>query len=111
MTYNISGGTVNTKWTALSGSTATDILDLGKRVVVLSVIAEGTSGTPTLTIDVNDGTNTYDVRRAASVPFTFDEPFALDLNQKLRATSSASGGDMHVAVSYILPAGTATLRG
>ncbi len=106
MTYNISGGTVLTKWTALSGSTATDILDLGKRVVILSIVAEGTSGTPTLTIDVNDGTNTYDVRRAASVPFTFSEPFALDTNQKLRATSSDASGHIHVGVSYILPSAT-----
>jgi hypothetical protein len=110
MTYNISGGAVVTKWTALAGSTATDILDLGKRVVVLSVIAEGTTGTPTLTIDVNDGTNTYDVRRAASVPFSFDEPFALDTNQKLRATSSDSSGHIHVAVSYINPTATAVGR-
>lgn len=110
MTYNISGGTVLTKWTALTGNSTTDVLDLGKRVVVLSIIAEGTSGTPTLTLDVNDGTNTYDVRRAAAVPFSFSEPFALDTNQKLRATSSDASGHIHVAVSYILPSATAVVR-
>ena len=110
MTYNISGGTVLTKWKALTGSTATDVLDLGKRVVVLSVVAEGTSGTPTLTIGITDGTNTYDVRRAASVPFAFSEPFALDTNQKLQATSSDASGHIHVGVSYILPSATAVAR-
>ncbi|CDP52352.1 hypothetical protein [Devosia sp. DBB001] len=106
MSYNVSGGNLLPAWTKITSAGAKDILDLGTRAGVLSImVTELSGGTPNLTLEVYDGTNSYFLRyqkpMAAKETFVFNEPFGLDPNQKLRVTVSAGNAD--VCVIYINP--------
>lgn len=111
MSYNVTG-VIATKPTKLSDNTATTVLGTSKRTTVLSIVCtEWGNGTPTVTIDLYDGTTTYYLRNAlamtAKQTITFDTEFVLAQNQVLRVTSSDASGEVDVLVNYLNPDATA----
>jgi len=106
VTYNVSGGSFVPEWTKITGTDPVDIFDHKTRAGILSVIVTELAGaTPSLTLEVFDGTTSYYLRyqkvMSAKETFVFNEPLGLDPDQRLRATISA--GAVDVCVVYLNP--------
>lgn len=106
MTYTILGGAVQTKYTKLTTTGVTTILDGGQSGVIVVAIyaAEITGGTPALTLDHYDGATATYLRNTK--PMTAREEYGRDIimvlktGQLLRATASAAN-QIDVIVTYI----------
>lgn len=101
-------GNILTTYAKLTDNLATDLLALNKRVTVLSIWATENSGAmPALTLAITDGTTVWYMRNAmemtARETVLFDEPFVLDRDKKLQATSNDAAGSIDVIVSYFNP--------
>lgn len=108
MSFNINGGAIVTTRVKLSGNSVTALFAATSRTTILSIIAtENNGGTPTLTLDVYDGTNSFALRHAvamvAGTAAIFSEPFELQAGYSIRATSSDASGHVDCHVSYINP--------
>ena len=100
----LSNGGLLTEKTILTGNTATTVLDLGKAVLIESIVCVEVGGaTPNLTIEVYDGTTSYYRRNAKAMAAKerFEEPgWRLDSDEVVRVTSSNASGQVHVWVNY-----------
>lgn len=95
MSFTLTGGSILTKPTILTTTNATALYSATKRTVILSVIAAEVAGaTPTLTLDLFDGTTAYRLRNALAMTarqtFIFNEPITINSGWSLRATASAA---------------------
>lgn len=106
MSYTAIGGALLPKRVKLTTTSATTLYDPEKSgALILSIIAVEIAGsTPTLTLDIYDGTTTYYLQNA--VAMTAKQRLILDLlvplkvGEKLRATASAADQiDIHVTYS------------
>ena len=109
MSFFVTGQPV-TEWYRMSGNTEETIFTAVKRTTVLSMRFKhsNTTGTPTLTVLRDDGTNDYYFRNAEAIgaakeTVTFDEVFVLDPGNTLKATSGAAGGDFHIRIVFLAP--------
>jgi hypothetical protein len=113
MSFTLTGGSILTKPTKLTATTATVLYGGSgtKRTVIVSVIAVEVAGaTPTLTLDLFDGTTAYRLRNALAMTarqtFIFNEPIVLPVNWSLRATASAAD-QIECFVTFMSPDATA----
>jgi len=109
MSFFVSGQPL-TKWYRMSGNTEEVVFTAQKRTTILSMRFKhsNTSGTPTLTILRDDGANDFYFRNAEAISaaketVVFDEVFALNAGDSIKATSGAVGGDFHVRLVYLAP--------
>jgi hypothetical protein len=118
MSYNIEGALL-TEFTKLTDGTATEVFPksgniAGQTLIASIVCTENNAGTPTLTIEAHDGTNSYYIRKAvamtAGTAFVFDTPFVLPQAWTLKVTSSDAQGEIDVAVTYVAAVAAARLR-
>lgn len=106
MTYTIQGGNVQTKYTKLTTTGVTTILEAGQSgaIVVAIYAAEINGSTPALTIDHYNGTTTTYLRNlknmTAREEYGRDVIIVLKANELLRATASAAN-QIDVMVTYI----------
>lgn len=108
MSFNINGGAIVTNRVKLTGNTVTTIFAATQRTTILGIIAtENNGGTPNLSLEVYDGTNSFYLRKAvamvAGTAVIFNEPFELQAGYSIRATSSDGSGHVDCHVSYINP--------
>jgi len=111
MSFNISGGSILTQATKLTTTGVTNLLSADKRTTILSIIAaEITGNTPTLTLELYDGTTSYYLRFAAAMTanqvLILDSPFVLNTGWKLRATAGTANR-IDCFVNYVPPDATA----
>lgn len=106
MTYTINVGAMLQKRFKLTTTSATTIYDADKSSALLvSILAVEIAGaTPTLTLDIYDGTNTYYLQNAVAMTakqrLQVDILVPLKVGEKLRATASAANQvDIHVTYS------------
>jgi hypothetical protein len=113
MTISISGGLL-TEVTAITGNTRTSVFTAERSTMIVSIVVTPKSGTPNLTVSRFSGAVRTNLRTAvamtAGVPFTWEIPFILDPQGEIEVTSSASGGDMDVMVTYLNPVAPAVVR-
>lgn len=106
MTYTIQGGAVQTKYTKLTTTAATTVLDGGQSgaIVVAIYAAEITGNTPLLTIDHYDGTTATYLRNAKAMTareeYGREVIIVLKAGQLLRATAGTAN-QIDVMVTYI----------
>lgn len=106
MAYTIQGGAVFTKYTKLTTTGLTTILEGGQSGVIVVAIyaAEINGSTPALTIDHFTGTTTTYLRNlknmTAREEYTRDVIIVLKAGELLRATASAAN-QVDVMVTYI----------
>lgn len=113
MSFTLTGGSILTKPTILTTTGATVLYGGSgtKRTVILSVVAvEVAAATPTLTLDLFDGTTAYRLRNAlamtAKQTFIFNEPIVLPVNWSLRATADTPN-QIECFVTFMSPDATA----
>jgi len=113
MSFTLTGGSILTKATKLTTTSATVLYGGSgiKRTVILSVIATEIAGaTPTLTLELFDGTTSYYLRNAlamtAKQTLIFNEPLALQSGWSLRATAGTAN-QIDCFVTYMSPDATA----
>ena len=99
-----SGGAI-TEDGRLTGNTATVIFTATGAAWIRSITAtENNGGTPTLSIEKFDGTNTYFLRRAvamtAGTQVVYNEPFLLPLSWSIRLTSGDAAGHVDWSITY-----------
>lgn len=113
-------GALQTLFTKLTGSSATEVYpksgDTNKSQTLIASIVCCMNGavTPNLTIAIDDGTNTYNLRRAlamtAGTAVIWDEPFTLPQNWTIKVTSSDASGQVDVLVNYLANVAAARMR-
>lgn len=111
MSFTVSNGVLETKRTTLTGNTATEIFKATSRTTVVSVVVAPNSGTPTVTLDVYDGTNAFVIAKTLATTngnAIFSEPVMLGPGQSIRATSSDASGHLDCHVSYLQPTSAAS---
>jgi len=101
----ISNNTTTTIYTASIGTTR-----------VRSVICcENAGSTPNLTLEVNDGTNSYYKRKAVAMTAgsetIFNEPFYVPQGWTVKITSSDAAGKIDWTITYDAPSRAAAGRG
>ena len=107
--YN-SGGAI-TEDGRLTGNTATVIFPTGVAASAVGATwiraitaTENSGGTPTLSIEKYDGTNTYYIRRAvamtAGTQVIYNEPFLLPTGWSIRLTSGDAAGRIDWSITY-----------
>lgn len=111
MSFTLTGGSILTKATKVTTTSATDLYVASKRTVIVSIIAtEIAAATPALTLELFDGTTSYYLRKAllmtANQTLVFNEPFALQSGWSLRATASAAN-QIDCLVTFMSPDATA----
>ena len=106
MTYTVNGGALLPGRVKLTTTGATTLVDPAKSgVLLLSIVAVEIAGaTPTLTLDIYDGTTTYYLQNAVAMTakqrLQIDILVPLKVGEKLRATASAANQiDIHVTYS------------
>ena len=106
MSYTVNGGALLPKRTKLTTTAATTIYDPDRSPgLLLSIIAVEIAGaTPTLTLDIYDGTTTYYLQNAVAMTarqrLQIDILVPLKVGEELRATASAANQiDIHVTYS------------
>jgi len=114
MSYLIEGA-LQTEDTKLTDNTETTVYTADSATTIVSITAtENNAGTPTLTIEKHDGTNSYYLRKAvamtAGTAFIWDSPFRLPHGWTLKVTSSDAQGEIDVSVSYVTSVAAAMLR-
>lgn len=106
MSFTLPVGSIITEKVKLTDNSATTLVEADNgRITILSIEATETQGgTPTLTLDVTDGTTTWFKRNASAMvakeTVAYDSIFVLDNGETLRATSSDASGDIDVFVTY-----------
>lgn len=94
----------------ISNDSATDILALGRPVLVFGVEAVNTSGGEvTVTLQVTDGTDTWLKRDVPLDPgdcLAVETAFSLAQGERLQAVSSSATGDLDIEVTYQIPDAT-----
>lgn len=106
MTFTLPVGAIITEKVKLTDDSATTLVEADKsRITILTIEATETQGgTPTLTLDVTDGTTTWFKRSAAALTarqtVVYDTLFVLNNGETLRATSSDGSGDIDIFVTY-----------
>ena len=95
MSFNISSGTMVSKAVKLTTTGATTLITASGRTIVLSVIAAEINGsTPTLTLELNDGTTSYYIRKGkamvANATEIINETFVLPSGWTLKATAGTA---------------------
>lgn len=113
MTLALSGALMSER-TAVTGNTVTTVYTPVGRTTLVSIVVTPTSGTPSLSLSIYNGTTRSYIRKAvamtAGTAFTFEVPFVLDPVDVLEVTSSSGTGDMDVVVSVLLPVAAASQR-
>lgn len=106
MSYTVQGGALLPKRVNLTTTSATTLLENAQSSSLLvSIIAVEIAGsTPTLTLDIYDGTNTYYIQNAVAMTakqrLQIDVLMPLKVGDQLRATASAANQiDIHVTYS------------
>lgn len=106
MSYTVNGGALLPKRFKLDSTNVTTIYDADKSsALLLSIIAVEINGsTPTLTLDIYDGTTAYYLQNAVAMTarqrLQIDILVPLKVGEKLRATASAANQiDIHVTYS------------
>lgn len=106
MSYTVQGGALLPERYKLTTTSATTLIDPDKSgVLLLSIVAVEIAGaTPTLTLDIYDGTTTYYLQNAVAMTakqrLQIDLLIPLKVGEKLRATASAANQiDVHVTYS------------
>ena len=98
-------GAILSQNTSITGNSVTTVLSLGRLGTLASITVCPTSGTPSLSISIYDGTTRRYLRKAvamtAGTAFIYDTPQGLNRKDVVEVTSSASGGDMDVFVNYL----------
>lgn len=103
--YTVLGGNLQTKYTKITTTSATTVLDAGPSgaTVVAIYACEISGSTPTLSIDRFDGTTATFVRPTKALTareeIVKDVLLVLKANELLRATASA-GNQVDVIVTY-----------
>lgn len=104
MTVSIIGAILSQN-TTISTNGITTVLSLGRLATLASVVVCPTSGTPSLSISIYDGTTRRYLRKAvamtAGTPYIFETPQGLNRKDVVEVTSSSATGDMDVFVSYL----------
>jgi hypothetical protein len=88
-------GNIQTIATKLTTTAATALYTATKRTTIVSIIAaEITGNTPTLSIELYDGSTSYYLRYQAAMTangiVTIDTPFVLNVGWSLRATAGTA---------------------
>ena len=105
MTYTVQGGSLLPKRAKLTTTNATTILAPDKSgALLLSVIAVEIAGsTPTLTLDIYDGTTAYYLQNAVAMTarqrLVLDLLIPLKVGETLRATASAAD-QIDIQITY-----------
>lgn len=106
MSYTVQGGSLLPKRVKLTTTSATALYDASKSSALLvSIIAVEIAGaTPTLTLDIFDGTTTYYLQNAVAMTakqrLQIDLLVPLKVGEQLRATASAANQiDVHITYS------------
>lgn len=102
-------GATETERTRLTDGSVTTVLSKDPKVTLVSIaLAENNGATPTVSLDVYDGTNARYLQK--SVALTAGGRVTLDLtgevihqHEVVRAMSSDASGHVDVAVTYIDP--------
>ena len=94
MSFTITGS-IQTIATKLTVTTPVTLITASKRTTIVSVIAaEITGNTPTLTIELYDGSTSYYLRYQAAMTangiVTIENPFVLNVGWSLRATAGTA---------------------
>lgn len=94
MSFTITGN-IQTIATKLTTTSVTSLYAATKRTTIVSIIAaEITGNTPTLTIELYDGSTSYYLRYQAAMTangiVTIDTPFVLNTGWSLRATAGTA---------------------
>jgi len=85
----------------LTGNTATTIFTAVGATWIRSITAsDNAAGAPTVTIDKYDGSTAKIIKRVASVPLIFNEPFLLPVGWFIRMTSSNASGLIDWSITY-----------
>lgn len=104
MTISIIGAIVPQN-TTITANTVTTVLSLGRLATLASITVCPTTGTPSLSVSIYDGTTRRYLRKAvamtAGTPFVYDTPQALNRKDAVEVTSSSATGDMDVFVNYL----------
>lgn len=101
----------------ITGNSATTIYtaDKGTTRVRSIVCCENSGSTPTLTLEINDGTNSYYKRKAvamtAGTETIFNEPFYVPQGWTVKITSSDASGKIDWCLTYDAPSRAAAGRG
>lgn len=94
------GGAITEDGT-LTGNTATTIFTGTGATWIRSITAcDNAAGSPTVTIDKYDGSTAKIIKRVASVPLVFNEPFLLPVGWSIRMTSSNASGLIDWSITY-----------
>jgi hypothetical protein len=106
VSYTVNGGVLLPKRVKLTTTSATTLHDADRSgALILSIIAVEIAGaTPTLTLDIYDGTTTYYLQNAVAMTakqrLLIDLLVPLKVGEKLRATASAADQiDVHITYS------------
>jgi hypothetical protein len=111
MSVFITGSGLITDKFSIADNVATVVLDVDSSVTVVQIkCVERGAMTPTLTVDVHDGTDTYYLRNAlamtAKQEVNIDGPIELANDEALRVTSNHASGLIDVFVTYFSPSAT-----
>lgn len=100
----------------LTGNSATAIFTATGVATIQSILVCENTGaaTPTLSIEVYDGTNSYYKRRTvalvAGVEVSYNIPFSINPGWSVRLTSSDAAGKVDWCITYDSPAAAGRLR-
>lgn len=106
--FQTQSGILQTVKKVLSSTATTTILAGGNkgRTIESINLCEVNGSTPTVILDIYDGTTAYKIRgtlaMTANTPTRYDFPIQLEATDSLRATASAAN-QVHVVVTYTQP--------
>jgi hypothetical protein len=111
MSFTLTGGSILTKATKLTTTSATALYTAQKRTVILSIVAtEITGNTPALTLELYDATTSYYLRNAlamtAKQTLIFNEPLTINAGWSIRATAGAAN-QIDCLITFMSPDATA----
>lgn len=89
------GGTIGTRKKKLTGTSVTEVVAAGGRQTVASInCAEIAGATPTITLEIYDGTDSFYITKgemlSANRPKLYDQGWLLQPTESIRATASAA---------------------
>lgn len=105
MTYQLVGPLLS-ELTKISGNTVTAVFSATSTTPIASIVVTENGGTtPTLTVEIYNGTTSYYLRKGiamtAGTPWTWEIPFLLGAGSSIRVTSGHASGNMDVLVNYV----------
>lgn len=102
------GGSRITEDGRLTDTATTIFTAIGATWIHAITATENNGGTPTLSIEKYDGTNTYYIRRAvamvAGTQVIYDTGFLLPIGWAIRLTSNDASGHVDWSITYDAPA-------